>query len=68
MPTSSHFIFIPAVLLLGVLLGFILGSRAAADRVNLERKREEERAKAREERAQRKAGKAADDASESQAS
>ena len=30
-PTSSHFIFIPAVLLVGVVIGWILGSRAAQD-------------------------------------
>jgi hypothetical protein len=30
-PTASHFIFIPAVLLIGVVLGWILGSRAAQD-------------------------------------
>ena len=29
--TSSHFIFIPATLLLGLVIGWILGSRAAAD-------------------------------------
>jgi hypothetical protein len=28
---ASHFIFIPAVLLLGIVIGWILGSRAAAD-------------------------------------
>jgi hypothetical protein len=61
MPSSSHFIFIPAVLMFGMLLGFILGSRAAADRANLERKREEERARARAERAARKKKAAGDD-------
>jgi hypothetical protein len=30
-PPVSHFIFIPAVLLIGVVIGWILGSRAAAD-------------------------------------
>ncbi len=30
-PTASHFIFIPAVLLIGVVVGWILGSRAAHD-------------------------------------
>ena len=39
-PTAAHFIFIPAVLLIGVVVGWILGSRAAR-RVCLEmRKRE----------------------------
>jgi hypothetical protein len=31
MPTAAHFLYIPAVLLLGIVLGWILGSRAAAD-------------------------------------
>jgi hypothetical protein len=31
MPTAAHFIYIPGVLLVGVVLGWILGSRAAAD-------------------------------------
>ena len=30
-PTASHFIFIPAVLLVGMVIGWILGSRAAQD-------------------------------------
>lgn len=42
--TSSHFIFIPAVLLLGVVVGWILGSRAARDAFAMEIKRREERA------------------------
>ena len=29
--TSAHFIFIPAVLLVGIVIGWILGSRAARD-------------------------------------
>lgn len=29
--TAAHFIFIPAVLILGIVIGWILGSRAAAD-------------------------------------
>ncbi len=31
MPTAAHFIYIPGMLLLGVVIGWILGSRAAAD-------------------------------------
>jgi len=30
-PTAAHFLYIPAVLILGVVIGWILGSRAAAD-------------------------------------
>ena len=31
MPSAAHFLFIPGVLLLGIVIGWILGSRAAAD-------------------------------------
>jgi hypothetical protein len=29
--TAAHFIYIPSILLLGIVIGWILGSRAAAD-------------------------------------
>lgn len=41
--TSSHFIFIPAVLLVGIVIGWVLGSRAAADAYAMELKKREER-------------------------
>lgn len=41
--TAAHFIFIPAVLLLGVVVGWILGSRAAQDAFAVELKRRDER-------------------------
>jgi hypothetical protein len=53
--SSSHVIFIPMVLAIGALIGFILGARAARNAYDLERRREEEREKARAERAARKA-------------
>ena len=43
--TAGHFIFIPAVLLVGIVLGWILGSRAARDAYAAELRRREERAK-----------------------
>jgi hypothetical protein len=43
MPSASHFIFIPAVLLIGIVIGWILGSRAARDAYVAELKRREER-------------------------
>ena len=42
--SSAHFIFIPSVLLVGVVIGWILGSRAAADAYGAEMKRRDERA------------------------
>jgi hypothetical protein len=41
--TSAHFIFIPAVLLIGMVVGWILGSRAAADAYAAELKKREAR-------------------------
>jgi hypothetical protein len=42
--TSAHLIFIPAVLLIGVVIGWVLGSRAAQDAFAAEMRRREERA------------------------
>jgi hypothetical protein len=42
--TAGHFIFIPAVLLVGVVIGWLLGSRAARDAFAVELRRREERA------------------------
>jgi hypothetical protein len=41
---ATHFIFIPAVLLLGIVIGWVLGSRAAKDAYAAELRRREERA------------------------
>jgi hypothetical protein len=46
-PTAAHFIFIPGVLVIGVVIGWILGSRAAQDAYASElRKREGRKQKA----------------------
>ena len=42
--TAGHFLFIPSVLLVGVVIGWILGSRAARDAFAVELKRREEKA------------------------
>jgi len=42
--SSAHFIFIPAVLLVGIVIGWILGGRAAQDAFAAEIRRREERA------------------------
>ena len=41
--TSAHFIFIPVVLFVGVVIGWILGSRAAQDAYAVEMKRRQSR-------------------------
>jgi hypothetical protein len=42
--TAGHFIFIPAVLLVGVIIGWILGSRAARDAFAAELRRRDNKA------------------------
>jgi hypothetical protein len=42
--TAGHFIFIPSVLLVGIVIGWILGSRAARDAYAVELKRRDQRA------------------------
>jgi hypothetical protein len=44
-PSASHFIFIPTVLLIGIVIGWILGSKAAQDAYASELRKREERAK-----------------------
>lgn len=52
--TSSHVLFIPGVLMIGMFLGFILGARAARNQFDLQRKRDAEREAARAARAAKK--------------
>jgi hypothetical protein len=44
--TAGHFIFIPSVLLVGIVIGWVLGSRAARDAFAVELRRREEKLKA----------------------
>ena len=46
--TAAHFLFIPAVLVVGIVIGWILGSRAAHDALAAELRRREERQRRRE--------------------
>ena len=43
-PSALHFVYIPCVLLVGVVIGWILGGRAARDYFEGERRKEEARA------------------------
>jgi hypothetical protein len=45
MPTAAHFIYIPGVLLLGIVIGWILGSRAAADAYAVQLRRQQDKSK-----------------------
>ena len=57
LPPSSHFIYIPVIFVLGIVLGFLLGSKATRDAIAFEQKkaaeREERRAKRQQEAAAR---------------
>jgi hypothetical protein len=43
LPPSSHFIYIPVVLILGIVLGFVLGAKATRDAIALEQRKAAER-------------------------
>jgi hypothetical protein len=53
-PPSSHFIYIPVIFVLGIVLGFIFGSKAQRDAIAFEQKKAQERE---ERRAKREAAK-----------
>lgn len=44
--TAAHFIYIPMILVVGIVVGFILGTRAARDTLAMEQKKVERRAAA----------------------
>ena len=52
--TGEHVLFIPGVLMVGMFLGFIFGTRAARNQFDLAQKRLEERDAARAARAAKK--------------
>ena len=43
-PSAAHFIYIPVILLICVVIGWVLGSRAAADAMAMEQRKRDERA------------------------
>lgn len=53
--TAGHVLFIPGVLMVGMFLGFILGTRAARNQFDLQKKRDAEREAARAARAAKRA-------------
>jgi hypothetical protein len=53
--TFGHIFFIPLTAFAGMLIGFILGARAARNTADLEKKRDVEREVARKARAERRA-------------
>jgi hypothetical protein len=59
LPPSSHFIYIPAIFILGIVLGFIFGSRATRDAYRLEQRAADERARRKADRDARRAAEGA---------
>ena len=53
LPNSSHFIYIPVIFVLGIVLGFIFGSKATRDAIAFEAKKAAEREARKAERAAR---------------
>lgn len=51
MPTAAHVVYIPGILLLGIVIGFILGGRAARDEAAGRKARQAAREARRAERA-----------------
>ena len=60
LPPSSHFIYIPVVFVIGIVLGFVLGAKATRDQIALEQRKAAEREARMAERAARRAAAAAD--------
>jgi uncharacterized membrane protein len=55
LPPSSHFIYIPVIFILGIVLGFLFGAKAARDEIALAQKKAAEREARMAERAARRA-------------
>jgi uncharacterized membrane protein len=51
LPPSSHFIYIPVVLVLGIVLGFVMGARATREQIRLDAERAAAREQKKAERA-----------------
>jgi hypothetical protein len=59
LPSSAHFIYIPGVLILGLVTGFIWGAKLTREAFALEAKRQEDKAKRKAARAEGAAKEAA---------
>jgi hypothetical protein len=42
-PPSSHFIYIPVIFILGIVIGFLMGSKATRDAIAFEQRKAAER-------------------------
>lgn len=55
LPPSSHFIYIPVIFVIGIVLGFLLGAKATRDEIALGQRKAAERETRMAERAARRA-------------
>lgn len=55
LPPSSHFIYIPVMFILGIVIGFMLGAKATRDEIALGQRKAAEREARMAERAARRA-------------
>jgi len=55
LPPSSHFIYIPVIFVIGIVLGFLLGAKATRDEIALGQRKAAEREARMAERAARRA-------------
>jgi uncharacterized membrane protein len=62
LPPSSHFIYIPVIFIIGIVLGFVMGAKATRDEIALAQKKAAEREARMAERAARRAASASDSA------
>ena len=62
LPPSSHFIYIPVVLVIGIVVGFMLGAKATRDEIALAQKKAVEHEARMAERAARRAAASSDTA------
>ena len=64
LPPSSHFIYIPVIFIIGIVLGFVIGAKATRDEIALGQKKAAEREARLAERAARRAAASASDPAE----
>ena len=62
LPPSSHFIYIPVIFIIGIVLGFVIGAKATRDEIALGQKKAAEREARMAERAARRAAASSDTA------
>ena len=60
LPPSSHFIYIPVIFVIGIVIGFLLGAKATRDEIALGQKKAAEHEARMAERAARRAAAASD--------